>query len=360
MSSLTIQAIQATKACFVPRKPEIVFIGKTLVLLYPKVDPSMSDLEKALAYQQNHTALASAKLDKWACILALAKRLDLMLTAKSSLADWERKLTKNWFNLGNLNIISWHNAHGAIINGTIMPNNTSILLPVQDSASNQCHAEGLKFVRVQLNLDFVDLNTIRPVPSTILRGEYYIKLPQHTIQLMNEQGVAYNLTTFNGAADLRTLSVGEVKQDIINDTHQDRPFDLLEPAFNLTLCKTNSLVVYRYLKTLIVKLASDTVHKKLFAVLVPSYFMEPQTVLDHIWQSYFDKKGVAVRLSAQVYYATFLNAIRLFYDLKEYPLGITGIFMAHIDPTYAQGFRAHYLSHHGARLLGHCPTLHPY
>jgi hypothetical protein len=95
MSSPTIQAIQVTNACFVPRKPKIILIGKTSVLLYPKFDPSMSDPEKALAYQQNHTALATADLDQRACILALAKRLDLMLTAESSLADCERKLAKN-------------------------------------------------------------------------------------------------------------------------------------------------------------------------------------------------------------------------------------------------------------------------
>ncbi len=49
MSSPTIQAIQAMKASFAPRKPEIVLICKTSVLLYPKVDPSMSDPEKAMA-----------------------------------------------------------------------------------------------------------------------------------------------------------------------------------------------------------------------------------------------------------------------------------------------------------------------
>jgi hypothetical protein len=48
----------------------------------------MSDPKKALAYQQNKMALASADLDQRARILALTKRLDLMLTAESSLADW--------------------------------------------------------------------------------------------------------------------------------------------------------------------------------------------------------------------------------------------------------------------------------
>ncbi len=81
MSSPTIQAIQAMKARFAPRKPKIVLIGKTSVLLSPKVDPLMSDPEKTMAYQQNRTALATADLDQHARILALAERLNLMLTA---------------------------------------------------------------------------------------------------------------------------------------------------------------------------------------------------------------------------------------------------------------------------------------
>jgi hypothetical protein len=101
------------KTCFVPCKLKIILIGKTLVSLYPKVDFSMSDPEKVLAFQQNRTAFATANLDQRARILALTKRLDLMLTAESSLVDWECKLAKNWFNFGDLNIISWHNACGA-------------------------------------------------------------------------------------------------------------------------------------------------------------------------------------------------------------------------------------------------------
>ena len=65
----------------------------------------MLDPEKAMAFQQNKTALASAELNQKACILALADRLDLMLTAESSLADWERKLRLNWANFANLSLI---------------------------------------------------------------------------------------------------------------------------------------------------------------------------------------------------------------------------------------------------------------
>jgi hypothetical protein len=55
----------------------------------------MTDAEKALAFQHNKTALASVNLDQHACLLTLAYRLNLMLMAKSGLADWERKLLRN-------------------------------------------------------------------------------------------------------------------------------------------------------------------------------------------------------------------------------------------------------------------------
>ena len=65
----------------------------------------MTDPEKALAYQHNKTALASADLDQRARILALAERLDLMLMAESRLTDWERTLSRNWASFQFLTIL---------------------------------------------------------------------------------------------------------------------------------------------------------------------------------------------------------------------------------------------------------------
>ncbi len=66
----------------------------------------MSNPKKAMAYQHNKPALASTNSDHCAHILAVAKRLNLMLMTESSLADWEQKLTKYWANFGDLEIIS--------------------------------------------------------------------------------------------------------------------------------------------------------------------------------------------------------------------------------------------------------------
>ncbi len=310
--------------------------------LYPKVDASMSDPKKALAYQQNWAALASADLDQRARILALVERLDLMHTAESSLVDWERRLTKNWFNFAYLTIISWHSAQGGLINNTTVANNPSVLLPMQNGVASLCRAEGVTFVRVSLGLDFSELCTITTAPSHVLHGSYYIELPQNTVPLIDGSNNAYNLTTFTGAADLRTLSPSKIQRDLLSETHQDGPFDLLQPAFSLTSCQTDSSVVYGNLKTLVVKLASDSIHEQLFSELVPGYSMEPHLVLEHIWQSYVDDNGVTINLGAQVCYTTFLNAMRPFYDLEEYPINVAGVFMSHIEPTHMKSFRAHY------------------
>ena len=142
MSSPNIHAFRTskTKSPFVPRKPEIVTIGRTSVSLYPKVDSSMTDPEKALAYQHNKTALASADLDQRARILTLAERLDLMLMAESGLADWERKLSRSWANFHHLTILSWHDAKGAAISNTTVAGDLSTLLTYQDGPVANCRA----------------------------------------------------------------------------------------------------------------------------------------------------------------------------------------------------------------------------
>jgi len=270
--------------------------------------------------------------------------MNLMLTAEAGLADWERKLSKNWSNLAYLKILSWHDEKGMRINNTTIPGDSSILLPVQDGNIADCRSPGMKFVRVQLELDFADL-TIATAPAphnVVLRGEYYLQLPQSSINLNNGVGAAYTLTSWLGISDLRTMSTVSVQRDILCITHQDGPYDLLAPSFNLSSCRTDSTAVYGELKLLVVRLASDTIHQMMFMELVPGYSIEPHNVLEHIWQCYVDVDGNMVKLGAQVYYSTFLNAIRSFYDLEEYPIDLVGIFQDHIDPTLKNGFRVHY------------------
>jgi hypothetical protein len=171
----------------------------------------MSDPQKAMAYQENKMALASTNLDQRAHILALAKRLDLMLMAESSLADWEQKLTKNWFNFQNLTIISWYDTKGNPINNTTVVGNPAVLLPVQNGAQNQCRSAGVKFIHVQLDLDFANLNTIQGATTTVIRESTISNLPQMMVQLTNAVGNQYNLSTFHGPQDIHNLLMDKVR-----------------------------------------------------------------------------------------------------------------------------------------------------
>ncbi len=80
----------------------------------------------------------------------------------------------------------------------------------------------------------------------------------------------------------------------------------------------------------------------MFMELVPGYSIKLHNVLEHIWQCYVDADGKTIQLGAQVYYSTFLNPVHSFYDLKEYPINLAGIFQDHIDLLLQKGFRAHY------------------
>ncbi len=143
-------------------------------------------------------------------------------------------------------------------------------------------------------------------------------------------------------ADLRTMSTTDIQWEILDIMHQDGPFDRLAPSFNLSSCHTDSTAMYGELKSLVVHLALDMIHETMFMVLILGYSIELHNLLNHIWQCYINASRTTVRLSAQVYYSTFLNAIGLFYNLEEYPINLAGIFQDHINPLLQKGFHAHY------------------
>ena len=134
----------------------------------------MSDPKKAFAYQHNRNALAGADLDQRARILTLADRLNLMLMAEAGLTDWERKLSKNWSNFQYLTILSWHDEKGVRIAATTTPADSlvhlPVHLPVQDGVITDRRSAGVKFVRVQLELDFANLTIVaaaNPAPTNV-------------------------------------------------------------------------------------------------------------------------------------------------------------------------------------------------
>jgi hypothetical protein len=163
----------------------------------------------------------------------------------------------------------------------------AILLPLQDGPVNECH-KAIKFVRVQLNLNYTALANVNPPGPTVLRATYYIKLPLTLHALVNGNGVQYSITTFIGPSDLQTLSPQEVRAQILTLTIQGNLLDLLPPSFNVQLARMDSIALRMEINQKILRLASPTIYNILFMELCPGCSSQPHAALEHICQVHTD------------------------------------------------------------------------
>ncbi len=98
---------------------------------------------------------------------ALGHQLNLSATVEGIINNWLRYFYDRWSDFSILQILSFHNTRGDKVNDTTTAADPSILLPVINSALNTCR-KNVKFVRVQLSANFVDLVTIANPGPTML------------------------------------------------------------------------------------------------------------------------------------------------------------------------------------------------
>jgi hypothetical protein len=194
-----------------------VLVGRTTVNLYPVVDTTMLVHERAHAFQINKTALSLQALDQRVMLDAFGAQLNLSASVKGMIKEWLWFFQDSWFDFSLLQILSFHNNAGGQVNDTTMVTNPAILLPLQDGPVNDCR-KAIKFVQVQLNLNYAVLANVNPPGPTVLRATYYIKLPLTLHALVNGNGVQYSITTFIGPSDLQTLSPQEAQAQILDLT----------------------------------------------------------------------------------------------------------------------------------------------
>ncbi len=218
-----------------------VWVGPATIGLYPVIDPSMPPHKRAHAFHINKTALAAQNIDIRLQLDALGTQLNLSATVDGTINNWFHFFYDSWFDFSKLTILSFHNIKGNIVQDTMDAADPAILLPIQDGVLADCHKKEIKFVRIQLMLDFSPLVNITPIAGpTILRAEYYIELPQTSRQLLNGTGTAYNLLTFHGPSDLQTLSPAEIQAQLLGVMFQDGPVNLQPACFNLSSDRTDS------------------------------------------------------------------------------------------------------------------------
>ena len=298
---------------FIPRALVPVNVGRSTVNLYPIIDPSMATHERAHAYHINKTALSSQNIDLRVQLDALGHQLNLSAMVEGVINDWLRYFYDRWCDFFKLQILSFHNTKGDEVNDTTNTTDSSILLPVIDGAYGTC-CKNVRFVRVQLSVNFVDLVTAMNPGPTTLRIEYFIELPQTTRQMTNGAGTVYNLTTFHGASELHTLDAQGVQREITDFTLQDGPVELQAASFGATSAQTESSAIRTEIQEKILRLASSSICHTMFTELwlCPGYSNQPHAALEHIRQVHNDKDGNPVSSSVQAYYQQLLNASRPF------------------------------------------------
>jgi hypothetical protein len=188
MSNLPVPVSLGTP--FAPRLLVQVRVGPATIGLYPVVNPFMPPHERAHAFHINKTVLAAQNINIRLQLDALGTQLNLSVTVDGTINKLFRFFYDSWFNFSKLTILSFHNVKGNIVQDTMNAADPAILLPVQDGVLSNCCKKEVKFVCVQLTLDFSPLVNATPIAGpTILWAKYYIKLPQTSCQLVNGTGM---------------------------------------------------------------------------------------------------------------------------------------------------------------------------
>jgi hypothetical protein len=210
----------------IPKQLVPVSVGHYQVNLYPKLSPSASVVEHAHAFQICKSTLSALNIN--ICILfdALGSQLNCMATIDDLVYDYMQIYEEGWFNPANLQILSFHDSTGTQINNTTIACNPAILLPLVNSPMADCCQKDVRYVCVQLSLNFAGLLGQQQVGASIIKLMYYIKLPQTLVNMTNGGGAAYVLTSYHGPADITSMTAEQVLVDIINPCLQRGPISL--------------------------------------------------------------------------------------------------------------------------------------
>jgi hypothetical protein len=336
---------------FAPRALVAVRVGPFTIMLYPVINQTMLPHERAHAFHYNKTTLATQNINFRLQLDALDTQLNLITTVDGTINDWFQFFFDNWFDFTKLTILSFHNAKGDIMTNTTDMADPSVLLPIIDDALAACRKKDVKFLRVQLTIDYAPLVNSNPAGATVLQAEYYIELPQTSRQMTDGNGNAYNLLTFHGPADMRTMSSADVQAQLLDITFQDAPFDLQPSKFNLSSARTDSTEIRSDIEGKILCLASATVWNTMFLKLCPGYSMQLHAVIDHILQVHTDRNGNQVVSTVQAYFQQLMGAAHPFSSQRDFPVSSCACFQEGLDICLQTGYRQYFPQHSLVQLL---------
>ena len=342
---MTTQAVvaPANEMTFVPRDLVSIQVGRLYASVYPKVEPTMPIHERAHAFQVIKSALESLPVDTRLILEAIGTQLNCNSQVDGSMFDFRSMFDEAWYDFANLAIQSFHNSAGAVINTTVSAVDPSILLPVANGPLPTCRQPDVRYVRVSCTIDFARLISV-PGP-TVLRVGFYIELPQTTRVMVNGIGANYNLTSWLGADDLRSLTREEVRLQILEPCLRDGPITLGVADFNLAEANVDAETIRDTIQAKILKLGFKQICSSIFQQLCPGYSDQPHAALEHIRQSAPGPDGQMVTASVIEYFQRMMNAARPFATEHTYAISVCDRFIQGLDRRLLPCFRRMYPAH---------------
>ena len=131
-----------------------VKIGGVSVSLYPIFDALMSAAKRAHGFHVNKNNLLSTNLALRQVLNALGKQTGQGTVVNREIAGFLCHFNNHWTDFWNITILRWHNSTSTILTTTATATNASILLPVQDGNLNTCRQQDVRFVQVQVSVDY--------------------------------------------------------------------------------------------------------------------------------------------------------------------------------------------------------------
>jgi hypothetical protein len=330
---------------FVPQQLVTMSVGRYQLNLYPKLSPGTSLVECAHAYQICKSAIAALKIDIRVIFDALGLQLNCMAMINGLVYNFTQVYQDGWFDPANLQILSFHNSAGTRINNTTVAGNPTVYLPVINGVLANCCQQDVRFVRIQVSLDFAHLLGAGHIGGTVLKSMYYLELPQQSVNMINSAGATYVLTTYHGPTNITAMTAQEVNDDIICPCLQHGLITLSGTDFNLQEANIDSAMVKDQLISKLLLLGFDAICASVFAVLCPVYFDQPHAVQDHIRQASPGPNGQMIVVRVHEFIQHVINTWCPFAARKMLPISICNHIIRNLNRRIIPSFRKLYANH---------------
>ena len=292
---------------------------------------------------EQHSLLSRAQM-----ISSLGDTIGYPVVGEQASVEWNDVFHEQWKNPSNYEVISFHRKTGVRMADATTAGDGMVLLPIGDDAHPLAalarRPENIHFAHVKVGLDF-DLLVKEDERPCHVPIKFFVRLPQHTVQVMNGANNVVAHTSYIGPDDIRTISSEDFLQDVLLETGQLVPFDLTDPAYGRTSADVDESKLNAGFVEKILDAAWPTIKDAFFMVTCPNTVNKPSAALEAITQDYTDALGNTITLSVQVYFQRVCQAIRAMGQSFSYCA--VAHFVSNLSPRIKKEVEAGWQGHQG-------------